>query len=72
MIQYPVSGEGEWKNCSAYEVVPGQLCQTLMGMVAAEEASDLAKIYTMVNKKEWPLQMGNRGCVEGSGPVLNQ
>ena len=44
VIQYPVSGQGEWKHCSAYEVVPGQLCQTLMGMVADEEASDLAKI----------------------------
>jgi putative endopeptidase len=50
-IGYP--GEGEWKNYSAYVVVPAKLAQTLMGMVAADQASDFEKVYTSVNKKEW-------------------
>jgi len=30
-----------------------QLARTLMGMAAADQAADFAKIYALVNKKEW-------------------
>jgi predicted metalloendopeptidase len=50
-IGYP--GEGEWKDYSAYVVERKQLARTLMGMAAADQAADFAKIYALVNKKEW-------------------
>ena len=50
-IGYP--GEGEWKNYSAYVVVQGQFGATVMGMRAAEQAEDLTKVYSLVNRKEW-------------------
>ena len=50
-IGYP--GEGEWKNYSAYAIVAGQLGATVMGMRAAEQADDLQRVYSLVNRKEW-------------------
>jgi predicted metalloendopeptidase len=50
-IGYP--GEGEWKNYSAFVVLPNKFAETIMSMRAADQAADFAKVYSLVDKKEW-------------------